>query len=687
MNNLKTLLKTTPRYISILANNWINTIQDFLQYFPRAYEDRSNIRPLDQLIFNEKWITSTKAKIISKTFFAKWNKKIYNIKFEDINWNRWNISIFNSWYLASQLKEDQRYIIVWKPTIQSSKITFSHPDIVPAQAPEKLSQEQETFNTGRIYPIYPELNGISPWRFASKIWNLINHIPNFFEEYLPEQFIKNFELLWVIETIKQIHFPDNMKLQQKAIQRIFFDRLLRVQLHWLINRLSYQWQSKKILSTPHRDTIKHISDKLPFSLTTSQKKVIKEMIENIHDSRPMLRLLQWDVWSGKTIVAAIWAYYTHHIFRWQSVFLAPLEVLAQQHYQTLAKFLLPLWIRIELLTWSITKSQKEKIKSDLIDGHIQILIGTHAILQDTVQFKDLQLVIIDEQHKFWVKQRAFLKKFNNPHILQMSATPIPRSMALAFFGEFDVSIIDELPQWRKPIITKIISESEYIKLKPRILSKINQWQRVFIVTPLIEESEKMDELKSATIEFQETIWLYPELNWKIWLLHGKMKAQEKEKIMQEFKSWKISILISTTVIEVWVDVPQATIMIIKNSERFWISQLHQLRGRIWRSDLQSYCFLETNKKSWDSYTRLKSLEETQDWFKLAELDLQNRWSWEILWTMQSWESDIPINILSDLKFIEKVQQWAIWLLENYPNLNWLDKLKNYLNKKIWNIIA
>ena len=400
----------------------------------------------------------------------------------------------------------------------------------------------------------------------------------------------------------------------------------------------------------------------------------------------MMRLLQWDVGSGKTVVAAIASYYTHKILWWQSVFLAPLEVLANQHYRTLAKLLLPLWLNVALLTWAMTKWEKDKIKSDLKQWRINVLVWTHAVLQEDVEFKNLKYAVVDEQHKFGVRQRAVLKRFGSPHILQMSATPIPRSMALAFFWEFDVSIIDEMPVGRKPIFTKIISEKEYIKLKLWILSKVNEWQKVFIVTPLIEESEKMEELKAAMTEFEDAKALFPEIKWKIWLLHGKMKSKDKDDIMNQFKSWKLCLLVSTTVIEVWVDVPEATIMVIKNAERFGLSQLHQLRWRIWRSDIKSYCFLETKSKSGDTYKRLKSMEEITDGFKLAEIDLQNRGAWEILGTMQSWESDIPLHVLSDMKFLENVQDWAKWLLEKYPNLKWLDLLKKYLNEKMWDVL-
>ena len=684
MSDLKSFLKTTPLYIKLLANNGINTVRDFFNYFPRAYENRASIKPLNQLVFDEKWVTSTKGKILSKKVFVRNWKRIYDISFEDELGNLWSISIFNSWYLASKLIEWCWYIIVWKPTFKYNKIIFSHPDIVPSWDSWEI---EEFYNTWRIFPIYSEMNGIKPWWFAKKTWEHLNDIPEYFSEYLPEEFLKEFKLLDVQKTIQNIHYPNNESLKQQAIHRVFFDRLLRIQIFSLMNKLSYQSNNKVISTDQQREILKEMLQHIPFELTHAQKKVVKQIIDDFHNWKPMIRLLQWDVGSWKTIVATLAAFYLKKVLWGQTVFLAPLEVLAQQHYQSVARLLLPLWMRVELLTGSLTKWQKDKIKSDLKQWKIDVIIWTHALLQEWIDFHNLQYVIIDEQHKFWVKQRAFFKKFWSPHILQMSATPIPRSMAIAFFWEFDVSIIDELPKGRLPIKTKIISTSETTKLKPWILDKINKWQKIFIVTPLIEESETLDEVQSVTAEYENMIALYPELKWKIWLLHWKMKPKEKDEVMKNFKNGKYVMLVSTTVIEVWVDVPEATVMIIRNSERFWLAQLHQLRWRIWRSDIQSYCFLETPKKSWDSYERLKAMEQTTDGFKLAELDLQNRWSWEILGTMQSWMSDIPIDILSDMKFLETVQQWAMWLLKKYPNLDWLPWLQKFLNEKIGDILA
>ena len=543
-------------------------------------------------------------------------------------------------------------------------------------------------NIDRIYPIYSEILGISPSWIARNMRKAIWVIPEYFKEYLPDEFLKEFWLLDVQTTIRNMHFPDSEDLLQMAQQRVYFDRLLRIQLHALLARQEYQHASigEHNHWTPDFDIIKEFIASLPFELTTAQKKVIKENIESLHSGKPMMRLLQWDVGSGKTIVAAIIGYYIIKKFNKQIVFLAPLSILAKQHYLSMAKLFLPLGIRVDLLEGSRTAKEKSHMKEEIKNGNIQVIVGTQAILQDNVGFSDLWLVVIDEQHKFWVRQRAFFHDHGTPHIIQMSATPIPRSLALAFFGEFDVSVIDELPAGRKAITTKIIDHKEWIKIAPWLRQKINEWQKIFVVAPLIEESETM-ELANVTEVFQATRELLPDYESQIGLLHGRMKPKEKDQIMADFKSGKYTVLVATTVIEVGVDIPEATVMIIYNAERFWLSQLHQLRWRIGRNSLNSYCFLETKSKTWDTYKRLQAMEETQDGFKLAQIDLQYRGAGEILGTRQSGQTDLPMEILTDLKFIEKVKSWAERLLDHHPKLDGLPGLKKFVEEQIQHLLA
>lgn len=661
--DLKSLLSTTSKYLDLLAQNWIHTPEDLLHYFPRTYEDRREIKQLDQLLLDG-WVAQTvKGKITKKALITTGRgRKMTTIEFIDEHEKKGYIHALGTTYLIRTVTQGKRYYIIGKPAADKGKIIFWHPDIMPAS-----ETDEHAFNFWRIYPVYSDLSGIKWSWFAKKLFPIIGSLTAELKEYLPEKFLKEHNLPVLHTMMRDLHFPDTLQDAERARFRLFFERLLKIQLVSLINKETYQ-QDTSIKEEPDRELVKEFLATLPFELTHAQKRSLKECIDDLHSGKTMMRLLQWDVWSGKTVVAATVARYIIKKFGGQIALLAPIEVLAIQHYRTLAKFLLPLWIRIELLTGATKPPEKLRIKAWLAAGQINLVVGTHALLQENVTFDSLQFAIVDEQHKFGVRQRWFLQRHGAPHLLQMSATPIPRSLALAFFGEFDVSVIDEMPVGRKPITTKIISEAEFKKLKPWILTKIGQWQRVFIVTPLIEESEILNEVKSAQQQFEEISHIYTELKNEIGMLHGKMKSADKDTIMSEFKNGKIKLLVATTVIEVGIDIPEATIMVVMNSERFGLSQLHQLRWRVGRSDIQSYCFLETKKKSGDTYDRLKHMEDTTDGFKLAQIDMELRWTGEILGTRQSGDTDIPLSILSDTKFLQKIQDAAKRLLENEPNL-------------------
>jgi ATP-dependent DNA helicase RecG len=708
---LKNLLATTWQYLRTLNEAWINTPEDLLYYLPRAYEDRSQIISLRDVMLDS--VCSLKGKVTKKAFITTpTGKKLAEVVFEDEHGDIGYITALNWGYLLRQVTPWSRYIIVWKPQLQWWKITLWHPELYPSAAPEKLNSLWSDVSISdvwwwsasygddgmvwRILPIYSELQWIKSAWFSKKIYQALPRILPHIHDALPQPLLDRYCLPSLQETLRALHAPKDIDEPSKAKTRLFFERLLHVQLLSLLAKESYQESSNALQAlhlpdgednAPHRNIVKDLVDKLPFQLTHAQKRSIREIIEDFHRPRPMMRLLQGDVGSGKTIVAAICALY-HHLMRWSQIaLLAPLEVLAQQHYATLAKLLLPLWLRVELLTWSRTAKDKQSIKDALADGRIDMIVGTHALLQEWVSFHALGFAIIDEQHKFGVKQRSWLQAHGSPHLLQMTATPIPRSLALAYFGEFEVSTIDEMPPWRKPIHTTIISTSERKKLKPWIMTKISQWQKVFVITPLIEQSEHLDEVASAQQEFLDVCALYPEIEDKVWLLHGKMKPKEKDDVMRAFKDGRYCFLVSTTVIEVGIDVPDATVMIIKNAERFGLSQLHQLRGRVWRSSLQSYCFLQTAHKSWDTYTRLRHMENTHDGFALAAIDLQLRGAGEILWMRQSGETDLPVDLLLDMEFLSRVRQAGEWLLDTYPHLESLELLNSQLQEKMDSILV
>jgi len=650
--NLKTFLKTTDRYVNILKEHNINTPEDFFYYFPRSYEDRTEIKKISQL---QEWIASVvKVKVVDKTVITtpKW-KKLIEIKLEDEDKNIIYANFLNQTYILKKLKINNWVLISWKPRFSYWKYVFWYPEV--------FDSNEETSLVGKIVPIYSDLLWIKWSWFQKKMYEKLPEIKNIFNEVLPDYLLKKYNLLNIHSALENIHFPKNLKLLNKAKYRFNFEKLLIWQLiSNLSNTVVLNYEKP---TSPNRDIVRDFIKLLPFELTKAQKRAIKAIIDDMHSWKPMTRLLQWDVWSGKTIVSVIVAFYVIKHFKKQVAFLAPTEVLAKQHIKNVSKYFLPQWINIALLTWSTKPKEKEEIKRKLETWEIQLVWWTHAVIQDDVKFKNLWLVIIDEQHKFGVNQRAKLLSQWNPHILQMTATPIPRSLALAYFWEFENTIIDELPPWRQPVYTKVVLEDELKQLKEFFLNKIHQWQQVYIVVPLIEESEKLEWIKSAFEEYEETKqWLGEDI--KVALMHWKLSPSEKEEVMQSFKNWKVQVLVSTTVIEVWVDVPNATIMVIKNAERFWLAALHQLRWRVWRSDLKSYCFLVTKSKAWEAYRRLKYMEKYTDGFKLAEIDLKLRWPWTILWTQQSWQLDLPEEALKDINLLEATRKEAKFIIEN-----------------------
>jgi len=677
MSDLKRFLKTTDRFVNILAERWIKKLEDFFYYFPKNYEDRTEIKSIWELQEGVKAVV--KAKIVEKSVIttSKW-KKLIEFKLEDENKNIAYANFLNLTHILRTLKKWNTILLSWKPKWSYGKWALWFPEVIEDNVWEWNITSENNNLVGKIVPIYSDFLWIKWTWFQKKMSEKLPEIDNLFEEFLPNYLTKKYNLLGIKTALKNIHFPENFKLLSDAKYRFNFEQLLIWQL---VSNYNFDLQQKQEPTNPNRDLVKEFLKLLPFQLTMAQKKAIKAIIDDIHSWKTMRRLLQGDVWSWKTIVATIVAWYIIKNFWKQVAFLAPTEVLAKQHLKNIAKFFLPLGLKIELLTGSTKAKEKDRIKQDLKEWNIDLIVWTHAIIQDDVIFKDLGLIIVDEQHKFWVKQRIKLASQWNPHMLQMTATPIPRSLALSYFWEFENTIIDELPPGRQPIFTKVISEKEYEELTPFLVNKIQQWQQVYIVVPLIEESEKMEDLNSAFEEYEKVKDMFWKNDVSVGLMHGRLNWAEKEKVMKDFKEWKTQVLVSTTVIEVWVDVPQATIMIIKNAERFGLAALHQLRWRVWRNDLKSYCFLVTKSKTGESYRRLKYMEKYSDGFKLAEIDLQTRGAGTLLGTAQSGEMDLPEEALKDISLLENTRKEARFILENnllekYP------KLKKLVNDKV-----
>lgn len=587
---------------------------------------------------------------------------------------------FFSAFATKSLTLETWYLIIAKIKNFRWQLSCIHPELI-------VSTDDASTYAWWLYPIYSEMAGIKPARFVKQMAKLRPLIPEIFQEYLPEDIITKNNLPSVPDTIAMMHFPTTMKDVERGQRRIFFDRILRMQLAGLISRQQYSQTYHGIGMSIRWDVIKEFVDTLPFELTNAQKKVITQIIEDLHGPTPMMRLVQGDVGSGKTIVAIIVAWYVIHYLRKQVAFLVPLAVLSAQHAQTIAKFLLPRGVRVEVLQGSLTARVKQHIKDQICAWYVDLVVGTHAIVQDDVVFKNLGLVIIDEQHKFGVKQRGFLKSQGSPHILQMSATPIPRSLALAYFGECDISVIDELPAGRKPIITKVITDKTRHQLRPWMTDRMRRGEKVFVIAPLVDESEHMDNVANVIETYEQMQEDFPEFRHRIGLMHGKLKPKEKDEVMRQFAHGDMMMLVSTTVIEVGVDVRHATMMIIMNAERFGLSQLHQLRGRIGRNDMQSYCFLDCKKKSSDARVRLSAMEDYTDWFTLARIDMQQRGPWEVLGTRQSGEADLPFEILADTQFVAGIHDTAVELIQRYPWLEELPALKRFVYEEAKNIMA
>lgn len=697
---LKTPIETAlsgvgKRFLGQLKRLGIKTTKDLLWHFPVRYEDRSEISKISEL---KKGEDVTIRGIVQRTTTRRIpyrHLSITEVHIVDEEGSPLTVTFFNQPYIENTLKEGKIANFSGKVALYKGKMTLQSPIY---ELTEVRGKEKETQHTGRLVPTYKETKGITSRGLRFIIKPILENLETL-PEYIPTDVLKSLDLPDVNVALRDIHFPDTQENALRALKSFAFRDLLLLQLRNLQERAKLE--KLEAYPIPHnQEELNEFLGFLPFELTTSQKKSLDEIIEDISRAHPMNRLLQGDVGSGKTIVAGIAALMTVKQ-EYQVAFMAPTDILARQHYKTLTKFFEEYDGGIALLSGKEAKIfygtnlETEVKKSELIkkiaSGEIGITVGTHALIQKQVSFKKLGLVVIDEQHRFGVTQRAELTKTTDitPHFLSMSATPIPRTLTMTIFGNLDLSLIDELPRGRKPIITKIVDPANRLKAYQFIKEQILSGRQAFVICPRIEEAEHEEvisskqkaawEVKAVKVEYDRlSKEIFPDL--KVAMLHGKMKVAEKATVMKHFAEGQINILVSTSVVEVGVDVPNATIMLIEGADRFGLAQLYQFRGRVGRGEHQSYCLLFTDSQNENTKGRLESLVKAKSGFELAEMDLHLRGPGEFLGNTQTGMPDLTLKALQNPELLKIAAENARNLLDESPDLERYPLLAKRLNQ-------
>lgn len=652
-------------YARRLENLGILKLEDFLYHIPFRYDDYSLISDIEKLQEGE--IVTIRGNVENiKNIYTHRHKLLQQATISDKT-GTLNVLWFNQPFLTKVIKKGDIISLSGKININKGKPEMTSPDY-------EIIFNNQAIHTGRLVPVYPETKGISSKWLRRQIYKLLDLV-NQINDVMPQEIIKENNLIPLANAIQTIHFPKSLEDANVAKKRLAFDELFYIQLLSFFRK--DEWQ-KNVLKKPmkiNKEKQNEFINSLPFILTASQQEAITQINKDLSMEKPMNRLLEGEVGSGKTVVACI-AMYVSFLNGFQSAFMAPTEILAQQHYNVISKLLSPFGVKVSLITGSSKKTTKPSANSHkpLAD----ITIGTHALIYNKVSFNKLGLIVIDEQQRFGVEQRAKIRsKGDNPHLLTMTATPIPRTVALTMYGDLDLSLLKDMPTGRKIVKTWLVSaekrDNAYKWIEENIIKHKDQ---VFIVCPFIEESESMISVKAATKEFERLkTEVFPKLN--LGLLHGKLKSLEKNEILNKFKNGDINILVSTPVVEVGIDIPAATIMLIEEAERFGLAQLHQLRGRVGRSDKQSYCLLFTQSKSDDTIKRLRSLETIYSGAELAELDLKLRGPGQIYGTIQHGVPNLKVANFSDFDLIEKTKSEAE---KTFKNINNYPKLKAEINK-------
>ena len=668
---IKFLTGVGPKRADLLNTELnISTYNDLITYFPYKYIDRSKFYTSRQIGSDLSYI-QLKGKIRGFRLEGNRGRKKLVAEFYDSEGSISLIWFHGIKWIKDSLSENKEYVVFGKPSIYQREIHLIHPEI------DELSKKEGKLSSGlqALYSTTEKLktNYISSKTILKLQHNLLQKISESIYETLPAYLVNKLNLISRKEALINIHLPENPELLKKATFRLKFEELFYIQLNLLKLKTTREIKFKGYVFSKVGDNLNNFYHQcLPFSLTEAQKRVIREIRSDLGSGKQMNRLLQGDVGSGKTMVALM-SILIALDNGFQTCLMAPTEILAKQHFKTLSKFTEKLNIPISLLTGSTKKANRKIIHKDLQSGQLSIIIGTHALIEDTVIFKNLGLVIIDEQHRFGVSQRSKLWKKNvhPPHVLVMTATPIPRTLAMTLYGDLDVSVIDELPPGRKPIKTLHFFDSQRNRVFGFIRKQIAAGQQVFIVYPLIKESEKMD-YKDLEDGYESISRAFPSPEYAVSVVHGKMKPEEKEASMQHFVAGRTQIMVATTVIEVGVDIPKASVMVIESAERFGLSQLHQLRGRVGRGSEQSYCLLMSSfKLSSEAKRRLETMVRTNDGFEIAEVDLKLRGPGDIEGTQQSGIAfNLKIaNLGQDGQILQYARNIAEQIFEKDPGLS------------------
>lgn len=660
-----------PTKVKLLNNLGIYTLEDLITYYPRDYEDRGKPRKIEDLQDGEealiKAIPASRFHVIN----VKRNMKICKLLVRDET-GTMEIVWYNQQYLKDKFIGGKWYSFYGKVSKKTGTVTMNSP---------VFDSENETKNTGKIIPIYPLTYKLSQNVLRQIIENGLKMVNGQIEEIIPENILKEYKLIGVNEATNKIHFPKDFEEFKQARQRLAFEELLTMQL--LLNNLKNKTiESHNGIQFDENVKMSDIINSLPFRLTKAQLRVLEEIDKDMESNKIMNRLLQGDVGSGKTIVAIISAYKAVKS-GYQMAIMAPTSILAIQHLESFTQILEPFGIKCELLISNMTKKKKEEVIEKLEKGEIDVLVGTHSILEENIVFKNLGLVVTDEQHRFGVNQRSVISaKGKNVDTLVMTATPIPRTLGLILYGDLDISSIDELPPNRKKIETYAVTKGMEERINNFIKKQINEGRQCYIVCPLVEENEEIN--AKSVMEMVEIYKNQVFTEFRVEYMYGKMKQKEKDQIMQEFKDGNIDILISTTVIEVGVNVPNASIMVIQNAERFGLATLHQLRGRVGRGEYQSYCILKYQGHSDTIMQRMKVMQDTNDGFVISEKDLELRGTGDFFGTKQHGLPEFKIaNLFEDIDTLKQVQLVANRISKEDPNLEKKEnlKLREMINKR------